>query len=1516
MNLYLFDDESVVLFSLPNTRIGDFWMTDNSNKNIVNIRAKDNEWILSASEQTKIISSQDSKEIILKAKAYYIVEKNNKKYVLFCDYDTDNSFVSFAVSDQNTVRVGKSVDNEISLSHPYLLDTEFVMAIENGFWKIKKNLSSNLYLNNKVVKDEVFYAKNGDVINIYGFRIVLVKNMIFVNTPYGTLNSKLPKKELIVKDELTEEEIQNLPMYNDGDYFLRSPRMRRDIKTFELGIDSPPQKENMQETPLIMTLAPMLTMGASSMVTLMTTLQAVSAGERTWKQSIPSIVITVAMLFTMLVWPFVTRAYEKKQKIKRESERQEKYSKYLHQKEEEIAKVYDEQKKILDENLLPTNVCYDAIINKRRTLWGRRIDQKDFLTVRVGKGQVPFNAHISYQSSDFTMEDDNLKQAVDDIVNKYSVLNDVPIGYSFTENVFTAVTGLYPKYNDFTNNLLLQMMSFHSYDNLKFVIFTNEKNAKYWNYLKDSPYCFSNDKSIRFFATNTEEMQEVSEYLKPRFLNRQEIGSSDNDFSKYSSYYLILVDDIDSARKIGIIDTILEEKRNLGFSLVVLEEKLSKIPSEITRFLTIGDSAAVIINSDNNEQTRFTDEIVNNYNMDIVTDTVANLPVYIENSVKGLPETISFLEMYGVGQIDQLNVVNRWKDNNPIKSLKAEIGVNENGDPFILDLHEKAHGPHGLIAGMTGSGKSEFIISYVLSMAVNYSPEEVAFVLIDYKGGGLANAFINNETGKKLPHVVGTITNLDKVEINRALSSIQSELRRRQEKFNEVREKSGESTIDIYKYQKLYRDGVIREPMPHLIIVCDEFAELKEQQPDFMDDLISTARIGRSLGVHLVLATQKPSGVVDAQIWSNSKFKVCLKVQDKSDSSEMIRSDLAAELKNVGRFYLQVGYNEFFAQGQAAWAGAQYYPSKEYKKQVDKNLYFISNTGAINQSINNSTLKKLKSEGDELSNIVKYIINVCEKNEYQTRQLWLDRIPNNILISNLYKKYNFAKERFIINPIIGEYDDPTNQTQGLLTLPLTSGGNAIIYGTPDSGKDELLSSFVYSSIMTYDTSELNMYIMDFGAETLMNYQNAAQVGNVILTGDDEKMENLAKMLNTELSKRKKAFMQFNGNYQDFIKMSGKTLPNIVVVINAVEVLNEINPDYVDNIVPIIRDGNKYGISFVITAPSPNSARFKVVQCCKQALCLQMGDEADYRDILGKTNGLLPSVTLGRGLAKLDRVVEFQTAFITGDDNPIKAINELISLLSEKGINKAREIPVMPDTIEISRFKNEYTGITSVPIGLTKETLLPYLYDFSKNAINVVCSSEMDNMKLFVPNFIKTIESNDSFNKVVIDANNYFDNFNYNINYISGDFNSLIDQIKNIDKNLQDFLEKNNMNLRSIKDVKNNLVVIFGIDKLIGKLDDEHKDALFDVIQNQKEVLKINFLLIDTPLAFKPYEYEDWYKAGFDSSNGIWVGMGAGNQYTINLSSTPSYINTITNDYAVVSKNGIPVVVKLINEIKN
>ena len=245
---------------------------------------------------------------------------------------------------------------------------------------------------------------------------------------------------------------------------------------------------------------------------------------------------------------------------------------------------------------------------------------------------------------------------------------------------------------------------------------------------------------------------------------------------------------------------------------------------------------------------------------------------------------------------------------------------------------------------MTGSGKSEFIMTYILSLAVNYHPYEVAFVLIDYKGGGMAKTF------EILPHTAGIITNLDRAAINRSLISIQSELRRRQAIFAEASKESGISNIDIYKYQKMYREGTVTEPLQHLFIISDEFAELKTQRPEFMTQLVSAARIGRSLGVHLILATQKPSGVVDDQIWSNAKFKACLKVQDKADSMDMLKRPEAAELQDTGRFYLQVGYNELFKMGQSAWSGAPYYPADKVEQQVDDSVDVIDNTGRVIQS--------------------------------------------------------------------------------------------------------------------------------------------------------------------------------------------------------------------------------------------------------------------------------------------------------------------------------------------------------------------------------------------------------------------------------------------------------------------------------------------------------------------------------------------------------------------------------------
>ena len=243
------------------------------------------------------------------------------------------------------------------------------------------------------------------------------------------------------------------------------------------------------------------------------------------------------------------------------------------------------------------------------------------------------------------------------------------------------------------------------------------------------------------------------------------------------------------------------------------------------------------------------------------------------------------MEMYGAETFSDLQVLQKWQQNAPYKSLAVPIGLRGKEDLVYLNLHEKAHGPHGLIAGTTGSGKSETIQSYILSLAVNFHPHDVAFLLIDYKGGGMANLF------KNLPHLLGTITNLDGAQSMRALASINAEIHRRERLFREF------EVNHINQYQKKFKNGEATEPLPHLFLISDEFAELKVNQPDFIKELVSIARVGRSLGVHLILATQKPSGVVDDQIWSNSRFKLALKERMTLQELEPIQPQEAWEQK-------------------------------------------------------------------------------------------------------------------------------------------------------------------------------------------------------------------------------------------------------------------------------------------------------------------------------------------------------------------------------------------------------------------------------------------------------------------------------------------------------------------------------------------------------------------------------------------------------------------------------------------
>ena len=661
-------------------------------------------------------------------------------------------------------------------------------------------------------------------------------------------------------------------------------------------------------------------------------------------------------------------------------------------------------------------------------------------------------------------------QYLNELVVESKIIEDVPINVSLIEKNITAVVGNELLTKKFIDGLILQIITFHSYDDVRLVLLTDDMCKSEWSFMKKIPHIWNENKTMRFYGDNSDDVKQITNYLNEEFKFRCDKFDEDdkNNYLSFQPYYIIIVDSLKIVRTNDFIKKLLEQKQNLGFSILIKNDKLSNLPNECSTFINIDKQTSGIFENElvSDKQKEFNANIDEDIDLETCALFLSRIPIEFKNSKMMLPNSMGFLEMYNVGMIEQLNILNRWKKNDPTASLEAPVGVDENGQLFKLDLHEKASGPHGLIAGMTGSGKSEFIITYILSMAINYHPDEVQFVLIDYKGGGLAGAFENKDTGVKLPHLIGTITNLDNSEMNRSLASIQSELKRRQKIFNEARDRLNESTIDIYKYQKFYREGKVQNPVSHLFIISDEFAELKAQKPEFMDQLISTARIGRSLGVHLILATQKPSGVVDDQIWSNSKFRVCLKVQDKSDSMDMIKCPDAAGLKNVGRFYLQVGYNEFFGLGQSAWAGTQYRKAEKIKKKIDTSINFINNIGSIIKSINDEKNDfQSESYGEELPNIVKFFFDLGMKENIYSNKLWLDKIPQFIKIDDLGKKYNYKTEKFVLNPIIGEIDIPKRQQQSILNLQLSSNGNTIIYGSAGSGKELLFSTIIYSTII-------------------------------------------------------------------------------------------------------------------------------------------------------------------------------------------------------------------------------------------------------------------------------------------------------------------------------------------------------------------------------------------------------------------------------------------------------------------
>ena len=1516
MLLTLIGKESINKLILPREIIGNYWLCDKNGENkLINVQNVNNSWQIQSTYKYKIINNkniiihdnkigiyENGKEVLESVELkeysfYYIKFENNKNiYVLYCSPVYEDDFVHLHIKSMSSISIGKDQkSNHITYDNKLVNKIQARLYFLNGTWWIKNyDKTFNTFVNDEPVSDLSRMLNNGDRIFVFGLTIIIINKELFINKPlnmvsydknYFTLSNNQNNKLVKMNDE------DDFYKYIKNNYFLRTPRMVELPEETEINILSPGSPEKGRELPLALVLGSSFSMGALTLLTIIQTIDNFVSGNSNVKSMIFSLLMSGTMLLTALLIPLLNRKYSKKMKEMNEKDATEKYIKYIKKKMLEIDRILKKESEILYTAYVTPEECVDIILKNKSRLWERECTDKDFLTLRLGIGDVPSNIKLSYDSSENMEEDTETQQLMKECIDKAKMLKNVPVLISLAQKKICAI--LYQKEEvkyRYIQNLLLQLITFQSYDELKLVFFLNDNPDRKWDFVKMLPYVWNNSKEMRFFADDFNSKNEVAQYIESELKKRIK---SEDDTKSNKPYYLIISDDYKNIENIEIMNELLNSERDLGFSILFITNSILKLPNECKTFINIEDNAGVIFENQNPNANRINFEIstVETFFFEKINQRLSDIMIkYKEEKENQLPSNYTFLEMYNVGCIEQLNILEKWQTNDSTISLDAPIGIDGSGKIISLDIHEKFHGPHGLIAGSTGSGKSEFIITYILSLAVNYHPDDVTFVLIDYKGGGLAGAFERPDV--RLPHLVGTITNIDKSSLQRSLESIESELKRRQIEFNEAKFVTGESTIDIYKYQKYYHNGILKKPISHLFIICDEFAELKQQEPEFMDELISVARIGRSLGVHLILATQKPSGVVNDQIRSNAKFGVCLKVQSPSDSKDIIDIPDAAKLKGAGQFYFKVGNDDYLALGQSAWAGALYYPSNEVRKDFDNSIEFISNTGRILKKVDNDKKNLSESKGEQLTNIVKFVSDLAKRENIKEDPLWLSPIPDTIYLADIRKKYKVKDEEGIINPVVGEYDDPSRQLQNVMTLNLSSGGNVIVYGNAESGKETLISTMVYDIITNYSPELVQIYILDFGSETMKIFKDSPHVGDVILTNESEKVARFFMMLRKELKERKQILSDYNGDYNLYKKKTQKVMPAVVVILNNYESFVENYPNTYDDILEILlREGNKYGYVFIFTTSTTTGIRYRTIQNFRQKIALQMNKDSDYSSIFDYVAKKRPASIFGRGLINPEekKYYEFQTAKICKDEEWNEKIIETIEKLNSNATLRSKEIEVVPELVTINHLHSYLTGIDKFPIGIANKNITPCLIDLKKNLFTYMIANDIEEFEKLIINIIEELNLLENISVEVLDAENLIEN-----------------KKKDIKSEYIEIFKK----LNNKKRIKETIFVIIGIDKFIDNLGDE--ELFFASLQNAEKLEKCQYILLDSLSKFNKHAYSEWFKKYGSDSDGVWLGNGVNEQYLLKpASSTYKMLNACGISYGYVFKKGKPSLTKLL-----
>lgn len=823
------------------------------------------------------------------------------------------------------LRAGAAADNDFVIDHPLVSGHHMEISCEEGVWYLKDSSSNGTYVNGERVEKRCRLS-GGEIIDLFAARIV-----------FGITFCAVIKQ----KEQSLETSPKLIPFSGEGNdwdhavaenrFFHRSPRKLKAPQMSVVAIEHPPVRQVVEKKPLFMVIGPSFTMMIPMVLGSMLAVYSYkSSGSSTGIMMYTGIITACSSALIGVVWALINMRYTNKSVLENEKRRAESYLGYIEKQRNRIRVLKEELRQSMIQMYPDTKQCLQYSVQAKE-LWTRNREHKDFLTERIGLGAGDISNYIEIPKERFEVVEDELNQKPYQLKKEEAMLPGIPKTIDLSKEGIVGIVGNKEVTLNIARILITQIAANNCYTDVRLAFVYDENKTDEWKCYGMLPHVWSAGYRVRYMASDPIEAEEVFLLLEEQLKEREVQAWEQKE--KFEIPVILFVSDVSLLEGASIQRYISADASRYHCTVVILADSYEKLPNQCSYVIEDTETfqGMHLLKTDTYDPVQF-DEAKESETEEFVKE-LAVIRVNEEEEMGELPECLTFFEMYGIHTLEELKVAERWKAHRTEQSLKAVIGQKAGCKDCILDVHEKYHGPHGLIAGTTGSGKSETLQTYILSLAVNYSPDDVGFFIIDYKGGGMANLF------EGLPHMIGAISNLSGNEIHRAMVSIKSENRRRQTVFNLA------GVNNINSYTKLVRSGEAELPVPHLFIVVDEFAELKREQPEFMKELISVAQVGRSLGVHLILATQKPAGTVDENIWSNSKFKLCLRVQDKQDSKEMLHKEDAAFITKTGRGYLQVGNDELYELFQSGWSGAEYI--KDSQVRQDSEAAILTMTGGI-----------------------------------------------------------------------------------------------------------------------------------------------------------------------------------------------------------------------------------------------------------------------------------------------------------------------------------------------------------------------------------------------------------------------------------------------------------------------------------------------------------------------------------------------------------------------------------------